>query len=155
MYEQQKRMERYMATGMESCVVRSILSGGAGLALGGFITMMTMSFAYEDPLLRAQEQAGLNTRQKTAVFFKEMGKNMWRSGKGFGKVGGLYAGIECAIEGYRARNDMTNPLAAGFVTGAILARNSGPRAAVLGGFGFAAFSGAIDLYLRRELPDDD
>ena len=45
---------------------------------------------------------------------------------------------------------MVNPVAAGFVAGGILARNAGPRAAVGGGIAFAAFSGAIDLFLRRE-----
>lgn len=31
-----------------------------------------------------------------------------------------------------------------------MARASGPKAMVLGGMGFAAFSCAIDLFLRRE-----
>ncbi len=45
---------------------------------------------------------------------------------------------------------MVNPVAAGFVAGGVLARNSGPRAAFGGGLAFAAFSFAIDLFLRRE-----
>ena len=45
---------------------------------------------------------------------------------------------------------MVNPVAAGFVAGGILARNSGPTGAVGGGLAFAAFSAAIDLFLRRE-----
>ena len=129
--------------------------------------MMSSSFAYEDPLLRQN----LNTTQKTKEIFKDMGRGMWRSGKGFSKVGALYAGIECVIESvresfttlapfllmnglfhgqYRARNDMVNPVAAGFVAGGILARNSGPTGAFGGGVAFAAFSAAIDLFLRRE-----
>ena len=59
---------------------------------------MSASFAYEDPLLRQETQAGLNARQKASEIFKEMGKGMWKSGKGFGKVGALFAGIECVIE---------------------------------------------------------
>jgi import inner membrane translocase subunit TIM22 len=59
--------------------------------------MMSSSFAYEDPLLRQN----LNTTQKTKEIFKEMGRGMWRSGKGFGKVGALFAGIECVIESVR------------------------------------------------------
>ena len=51
---------------------------------------------------------------------------------------------------YRARNDMVNPVAAGFVAGGILARNSGPSGVLGGGLAFAAFSAAIDLFLRRE-----
>jgi import inner membrane translocase subunit TIM22 len=60
---------------------------------------MSSSFAYEDPLLRQQTQAGLNTGQKAKEVFKEMGKGMWRSGRGFAKVGALFAGTECVIEG--------------------------------------------------------
>lgn len=50
---------------------------------------------------------------------------------------------------YRAKNDIYNGLSAGFVSGAILARNAGPMAMLGGGAAFAAFSGAIDLYLRK------
>jgi hypothetical protein len=51
---------------------------------------------------------------------------------------------------YRARNDIGNAVGAGFIAGGILARNSGPKGALLGGLGFAAFSAAIDLYMKRE-----
>jgi len=85
-----------------------------------------------------------------------MGKGMWKSGKGFGKVGALFAGIECVIESYRAKNDIYNSAASGFLAGGILARNSGPKAAIGGGLAFAAFSSAIDIFfLRRETPDED
>ena len=59
---------------------------------------MSASFAYEDPLLRQQTQANLNTTQKAREVFRDMGKGMWSTGKGFGKVGALFAGIECIIE---------------------------------------------------------
>ncbi len=55
---------------------------------------------------------------------------------------------------YRAKNDIYNSVSAGFVSGGILARNAGPKAAVGGGLAFAAFSAAIDLlFLRRETPE--
>lgn len=60
---------------------------------------MSSSFAYEDPLLRQNAQAGMNNTQKAREIFKEMGRGMWKTGKGFGKVGALFAGIECVIEG--------------------------------------------------------
>jgi len=61
---------------------------------------MSASFAYEDPYLRSRTvaQAELNTTQKAGAIFKEMGKNMYSSGKSFGKIGALFAGIECIIE---------------------------------------------------------
>lgn len=65
-----------------------------GFAIGAFFSMMSASFAYEDPLARAQ----LTTTQKASEIFKEMGRNMYSSGKGFAKVGALFAGIECVIE---------------------------------------------------------
>ncbi|KAI0653529.1 mitochondrial import inner membrane translocase subunit TIM22 [Cubamyces menziesii] len=150
-YLQAKKYQNYMTMGMESCVAKTIIAGGGGFAIGAFFSLMSSSFAYEDPLLRQN----LSTQQKAREIFKEMGRGMWKSGKGFGKVGALFAGIECVIESYRAKNDMVNPVAAGFVAGGILARNSGPKAVVGGGLAFAAFSAVIDLFLRRETSDDD
>ena len=48
---------------------------------------------------------------------------------------------------------MVNPVAAGLVSGGILARHSGPRAILGGGPTFAAFSAAIELFLRRDSAD--
>ncbi|KAI0790598.1 mitochondrial import inner membrane translocase subunit TIM22 [Abortiporus biennis] len=148
---QQKKYQDYMTMGMESCLAKTVIAGVGGFGIGAFFSLMSASFAYEDPLLRAQK----TTTQKASDIFKEMGKGMYRSGKGFGKVGALFAGIECVIESYRAKNDMVNPIAAGFMAGGILARNSGPKAAFGGGLAFAAFSAAIDLFLRRETSDED
>lgn len=76
--------------------------------------MLSSSFAIDDPLRRstlasaqmANAKLGLpnhtpelTTAQQTKEFFKETGRGMYRSGKGFGKVGAIYAGIECCIEG--------------------------------------------------------
>jgi import inner membrane translocase subunit TIM22 len=115
-----KKYQDYMSAGMESCLGKTTLAGvfgtscfshfrtsptvfflisnpSSGFAAGGFFSMMSSSFAYEDPLLRQN----LNTTQKSMEIFKDMGRGMWRSGKGFGKVGALYAGIECVIESVR------------------------------------------------------
>jgi import inner membrane translocase subunit TIM22 len=59
---------------------------------------MSATFAYEDPLSRASEKL-VGTKAQTIYIFKEMGRNMWSSGKGFAKVGALYSGYECCIEG--------------------------------------------------------
>jgi len=129
---------------------------------------MSSSFAYEDPYLRSQTT--LNTTQKARQIFKEMGKGMWSSGKSFGKIGALFAGVECVIESvslpfclvcpftnhlqYRAKNDIYNSVSAGFVSGGILARSTGPKGVLTGGLAFAAFSTAIDLlFIRRETPE--
>jgi import inner membrane translocase subunit TIM22 len=128
---------------------------------------MSSSFAYEDPYLRSQTT--LNTTQKARQIFKEMGKGMWSSGRSFGKIGALFAGVECVIESvcliftfllggpftnhmqYRAKNDIYNSVSAGFISGGILARSTGPKGVLTGGLAFAAFSAAIDLlFIRRE-----
>lgn len=61
---------------------------------------MSSTFAYEDPLNRASTQlANQGTKAQTIFIFKEMGRNIWSQGRGFAKVGALYAGTECCIEG--------------------------------------------------------
>ncbi|TEB38466.1 mitochondrial import inner membrane translocase subunit TIM22 [Coprinellus micaceus] len=156
-YEQQKRWEGYAGMAMESCAVKTVLAGTMGFGIGAFFSLMSASFAYEDPYLRTQGKtaAQLNATQKASAIFKDMGRGMWTSGKGFGKVGALYAGIECVIESYRAKNDIYNSVASGFLAGGVLARNAGPKAVVGGGLAFAAFSAAIDAFMRREPSEDD
>lgn len=95
----------------------------------------------------------LPMRQQIAAGFRDMGARSVSTGKNFGKVGAMFSGIECGIEGLRAKNDAGNGVAAGCVTGAILARNGGPQAAAIGCAGFAAFSAAIEMWLRT--PKDE
>ncbi|KZP10672.1 Tim17-domain-containing protein [Athelia psychrophila] len=147
---QAKKTQDFMTMAMESCVAKTAIAGVGGFAIGGLFSLMSASFAYEDPLMRDR-----NATQKARDIFREMGKNMYSSGKGFAKVGALFAGTECVIEGYRGKNDMYNSVGAGFFAGGVLARNSGPKAVLGGGLAFAAFSAAIDLFLRREPADDE
>lgn len=84
-----------------------------GFGIGAFFSLMSTSFAYEDPLLR-QTTGNLSRTQKASEIFRDMGKGMWRSGKGFGKVGALFAGIECVIESVR-RMPPSSVLCADFV----------------------------------------
>lgn len=62
---------------------------------------MSSSFAIEDPFA-ATKFAGMTTKQKAKSVFTDMGKGMWKSGSGFARVGALYAGSECVIEGVRS-----------------------------------------------------
>lgn len=163
-----------------------LLSIHPGFALGGFFSLMSATFAYEDPLSRASEKL-VGTKAQTMFIFKEMGRNMWSSGKGFAKVGALYSGYECCIEGvspefhghtlcrhllkissltthlpsclqpippfhtqFRAKNDIYNSVAGGFLAGATLSRSGGIKAAIGGGAAFAAFSAVIDLWIRKQ-----
>lgn len=92
--------------------------------------------------------ANLPVREQLRRGFKDMGMRSYSSAKNFALVGAVYSGTECCIEGFRAKSDLTNSVAAGCLTGGILARNAGPQAAALGCGGFAAFSAAIDAYMR-------
>lgn len=91
----------------------------------------------------------LPMREQLRAGLKDMGKASFSSAKNFGTVGAVFSGVECCIEGLRAKNDLENGVAAGCITGGILARNAGPQAMAIGCVGFAAFSAAIDSYMRQ------
>lgn len=90
----------------------------------------------------------LPMREQLKIGFKDMGSRSWSMGKNFAYIGGIYTAVECSIEGLRAKNDLTNHVAAGCITGAYLGRNAGPQAALTGCVGFAAFSTAIEAWMR-------
>lgn len=105
--------------------------------------------SYDTPLTpQGQAIANLPVREQLRRGFKDMGSRSYSSAKNFALVGAVYSGTECCIEGLRAKSDLTNSVAAGCITGGVLARNAGPQAAALGCGGFAAFSAAIDAYMR-------
>lgn len=110
--------------------------------------------AYDTPLTPAgQEIKTLPWREQVKVGFKDMGSRAWSSARNFGYIGAVYAAAECTVEGLRAKNDIKNHVAAGCITGAWLGRNAGPQAAAAGCVGFAAFSTAIESYMR--MPADE
>lgn len=92
--------------------------------------------------------ANLPLRQQLKHGLKDMGKASYSSARNFGVIGAIFSGTECCIEGLRAKNELSNGVAAGCITGAVLARNAGPQAMAVGCGGFAAFSAAIDSYMR-------
>ncbi|KAL1841359.1 hypothetical protein VTJ49DRAFT_7139 [Mycothermus thermophilus] len=162
---------KWLTNAMESCYAKTVMSGAAGFALGGLFGMFMASMAYDTPYhvpgagtpgaaptvpgaAPAVPLSELPLRKQLAHGFRDMGQRSWSTAKNFGAVGALFAGIECGIEGLRAKNDMGNGVAAGCLTGAILARNGGPQAAAVGCAGFAAFSAAIDAWMRMPKDED-
>lgn len=112
---------------------------------------------YDTPLATspaAQAVKELPIAQQLKIGLKDMGSRSFSSAKNFGKVGAIFSGTECCIEGFRAKNDLTNGILAGCITGGVLAAPAGPQAAAVGCAGFAAFSAAIDAYLRRPSETD-
>jgi import inner membrane translocase subunit TIM22 len=101
------------------------------------VTAPTASIPISDLPMRQQIKHGLRDMYRSSI----------SSGKNFAKVGAIFSGTECAIEGLRAKNDLYNGVAGGCITGGILARNAGPQAVAVGCAGFAVFSAAIDAYM--------
>ncbi|KAL0465593.1 Tim17/Tim22/Tim23/Pmp24 family domain-containing protein [Neurospora intermedia] len=166
---------KMMQKAMESCFAKTVMSGGAGFALGGVFGMFMASMAYDTPYhspttpgtgpganpaaagipgYKPVDLSSMPLKEQLKHGFKDMGQRSYSTAKNFAKVGALFSGIECGIEGLRAKNDLGNGVAAGCLTGAILAKNGGPQAAAVGCAGFAAFSAAIDAWMRMPSEED-
>jgi import inner membrane translocase subunit TIM22 len=144
-----------MQSAMESCPGKLAMSGVMGFGLGGVFGLFMSSMRYDTPMATTTAGTAISSlpvKEQLRQGFKEMGRASWSSAKNFGYIGAIFAGTECAIEGYRAKNDLGNGVAAGCLTGGFLAKGGGPQAAALGCAGFAAFSAAIDAYMR--MPED-
>jgi len=153
MSEQEQAMVKAMHAAMESCPVKTVMAGGMGFALGGAFGLFMASMSYDSPLTpQGREISTLPWREQLRRGFKDMGSRSFSSAKNFGMVGALFSGTECCIEGLRAKNDLKNGIAAGCITGGLLGAKAGPQAAAVGCVGFAAFSAAIDAYMR--MPSD-
>lgn len=164
---------------MESCPAKTVMSGTMGFALGGVFGLFMASvrtaslsprqqntfrsstdsgasqMQYDTPMTAAgQTLTELPMREQLKRGFKDMGQRSLSSAKNFGKVGAIFAGTECCIEGYRAKNTLSNGVMAGCITGGVLAAPAGPQAAAVGCLGFAAFSAAIDAYMRMPSESD-
>ncbi|CAL9729851.1 mitochondrial import inner membrane translocase subunit Tim22p [Monosporozyma unispora] len=156
--QQGERGAEMMVNFMSSCPGKSAISGVTGFALGGVLGLFMASMSYDTPLhvptpagiSAVQKMAELPLRQQVKLQFADMGKRAYSSAKNFGYIGMIYAGVECVVESTRAKNDIYNGVAAGCITGGGLAYKSGPQAALVGCLGFAAFSAAIDLYMKSE-----
>ncbi|KUL92286.1 hypothetical protein ZTR_02349 [Talaromyces verruculosus] len=154
MSEQEQNMIKMMNAAAESCPVKIALAGGSGFALGGAFGFLAGAMAYDVPLTaKGAEIYNLPWREQLKHGFKDMGTRAYSSAKTFGYIGAIYKTAECSVEGLRAKNDLTNHVVAGCLTGAFLGRNAGPQAALTGCVGFAAFSAAIEAYLR--MPEEN
>ncbi|CAR21664.1 Mitochondrial import inner membrane translocase subunit TIM22 [Lachancea thermotolerans] len=160
--EQGEHGAQMMVNFMTSCPGKTAISGVTGFALGGVFGLFMASMAYDTPLhtptVPGESQLPSNVKhisdlpfkQQVKLQFADMGKRAYSSAKNFGYIGMIYSGVECVIESLRAKNDIYNGVTAGCLTGGGLAYKSGPSAALMGCAGFAAFSTAIDLYMRQE-----
>ncbi|KAH3684198.1 hypothetical protein WICPIJ_004841 [Wickerhamomyces pijperi] len=154
--EQAEEGAKQMIDFMVSCPGKSAISGVTGFALGGVFGLFMASMSYDTPMggglpgAPSNPISDLPLKQQMKIQFTDMGKRSLSSAKNFGYIGMIYAGVECGVESLRAKNDIYNGVAAGCITGGGLAYKAGPQAAAVGCAGFAAFSTAIDLYMRSE-----
>jgi hypothetical protein len=65
--------------------------------------------SYDTPMTGmpgAAAMADLPLKEQMKRGFKDMGSRSYSTGKNFALVGSIFAGTECCIEGFRAKNDM-------------------------------------------------
>ncbi|KAG0310367.1 Mitochondrial import inner membrane translocase subunit tim22 [Dissophora globulifera] len=132
----------------ENCPAKFVFGAGAGFAMGGLFGLVMSSFEFSGPQLTPQLQE-MSTREQMKIMLKDMGTRSYSTAKNFAVVAAIFSSSECVIEGYRAKNDMYNGTAAGCFTGGVLAAKGGAKAAAVGCAGFAAFSAAIDYWIRH------
>lgn len=146
---QEDQQAKLINAAVESCPFKTVMAGGAGFGLGAVFGLFMSSMQYDLPG-SATSIYDKPFKEQMRLQFKDMGKRSFSSARNFGLVGAIFSGTECSIESYRAKNDIYNGVSAGCITGGVLAMNAGPQAAAIGCVGFAAFSAAIDTYLRSD-----
>ncbi|KAJ1184836.1 hypothetical protein NDU88_001633 [Pleurodeles waltl] len=137
---EQRRMERVM----ESCGFKAALACVGGFVLGGAFGVFTagidtnVGFDPKDPY-----------RTPTAKeVLRDMGQRGASYAKNFAIVGAMFSCTECLVESYRGKSDWKNSVISGCITGGAIGFRAGLKAGAIGCGGFAAFSAAIDYYLR-------
>lgn len=143
----------------ENCIFHIITHGGMGFLFGGALGLFFSGMASTGPEANllgggaSNSASSLGTRGQVKLILKDMGSKTWSSAKNFGKIAALFSGFECAIESYRAKHDIGNTMVAGCMTGGLLAAKAGPKSALLGCAGFAAFSAAVEHFLQDRTDD--
>uniref|UniRef100_A0A671S770 Mitochondrial import inner membrane translocase subunit TIM22 n=1 Tax=Sinocyclocheilus anshuiensis TaxID=1608454 RepID=A0A671S770_9TELE len=132
--EEQKMIER----GMESCAFKSLIACVGGFVLGGAFGVFTAGI---DSNVGLDPKDPLRTPTAREVL-RDMGQRGMSYAKNFAIVGAMFSCTECLIESVSAL------LYSGCVTGGAIGFRAGLKAGVLGCGGFAAFSAAIEYYLR-------
>ncbi|XP_026109340.1 mitochondrial import inner membrane translocase subunit Tim22-like [Carassius auratus] len=138
--EEQKMIER----GMESCAFKSLIACVGGFVLGGAFGVFTAGI---DSNVGLDPKDPLRTPTAREVL-RDMGQRGMSYAKNFAIVGAMFSCTECLIESHRGKSDWKNAVYSGCITGGAIGFRAGLKAGVLGCGGFAAFSAAIEYYLR-------
>ncbi|CAH3110561.1 unnamed protein product [Pocillopora meandrina] len=135
--------ELMVERGMENCAFKSVLAGVVGYGLGAVFGLFTagMDSSMPNPMTGVPDQSA-------KAILRDMKSRAVSYGKNFGVVGLMFSGTECLVESFRGKSDWKNGTLSGGITGGLIGLRAGGKAAVMGALGFAAFSTAIDYYLR-------
>lgn len=132
--EQERKIERVM----ESCTFKAAMScvvgGGLGGAFGLFLSGLDSPVTSEK----------MTTRQT----LRDMGQKSKSYAKNFALIGLMFAGTECLFETYEGKSGLKSSVMAGCAVGGVIGLRAGVKAAGVGCAGFAAFSAAIDYFMR-------
>lgn len=115
-----------------------VVGGGMGVFFGVFTAAIDPNFA--GPVT--------GKPQTTREIWKEMVSRSKSYGKSFGFLGLALSGSECVLETYRAKSDLRNSLYSGCFVGGSMGLRAGIMPGCIGCAGFAAFSAAIDAYMK-------
>ncbi|XP_038615272.1 mitochondrial import inner membrane translocase subunit Tim22 [Tachyglossus aculeatus] len=136
--------QKVMEAAMDSCAFKAAIACVGGFVLGGAFGVFTagidtnVGFDPKDPY-----------RTPTArEVLKDMGQRGMSYAKNFALVGAIFSCTECLVESYRGKSDWKNSVISGCITGGAIGFRAGLKAGTIGCGGFAAFSAAIDYYLR-------
>lgn len=137
----------------ESCTLSTVRNGIVGFGFGGLFGLFVSGISIAPPASSADPTLNFESlpfRKQMRAVFRDMRTKTWSSAKNFGLVSLLFSGFECAIEKYRARTDIYNTMTAGCLSGAVLAKGTGPKGMLVGCAGFAAFSSAMEHFMAHE-----
>jgi len=125
----------------ESCMFKAGMATVIGGAMGVFFGVFTAAI---DPNMTTVTDKPQTARD----IWREMLSRSKSYGKSFAFLGLALSGTECVIETYRAKSDLKNSLYSGCLVGGGMGLRAGIMPGCLGCAGFAAFSAAIDAYMK-------
>jgi len=129
---------------LQHCGFKAGMALVLGYALGGAFGLFTAG-------MDSSMTTSIDQRQNETAkdILKDMKTRAGSMAKNFAVVGAMFSSSECLIESARGTSDLKNGTMAGCLTGGVLGLRAGPQAAMFGCAGFAAFSTAIDYFMRH------
>ncbi|KAI9565688.1 hypothetical protein GHT06_009480 [Daphnia sinensis] len=134
--------EKRVEAVFESCAFKSLVASVMGYGLGAALGLFSASVS---PNITAPDAP----QQTAKEIFRDLKFSTLSYAKNFALVGLMFSAVECTIESYRGKGDWKNGTYAGGITGGLIGLRAGLKPGIVGALGFAAFSTAIDYYMRH------